>query len=203
MSNPGSLGTRIIRHPKNGSSVISQAIFPFYGAGLHPFPNAASNTGRQPRLFWQQEFNLPSYSNTTADTISNGILRQADENIARALNGRKFIVRLDANKALLPVCFWFSQETMSLAAQMPSVDLFWTQTYNHEAEAIRYKNLFKHIIGYGRILSMNEHAPIIQFEIDVNQEANNSLGEALFKGGADQQDVWINWSETSEFEINL
>lgn len=197
---PGSLGAKSILHPKNHKSVISCVNFAFYGSGRHPNKNSS---GTQIRQFWQQEFNLPNPNASIADTISSGITQGSDRNVASILNGHKFLVRLDAERATLPSCFWFTQKSMLLADQMSSQDSFYDMASGSDAEAIKYKNLFKIIIGFGRILSMHEQSPIIQFQIDSNQEPNNALGEALFHGGAENRDIWINWTETTEFEIQL
>jgi hypothetical protein len=175
-------------HPQDGSFDIHSAAFTFYVASLQKIEN---------------EFYVKR-SNEKGRTILTGCQNVADMNVAKLLQGRTFLI--DRAGRDLPLALGkFSKDFMGIVnAMQPSPD-----NERHEEnltgdifEATKFKIALKKILRHLRLIYTNESDDnLMLVRVDTDQSAGEGLIEALFRAGGEDRDIYISFTETTDFKL--
>lgn len=150
-----------------------------------------------------------SKTNEKSTTILKGCKNKARLKIAERLAGHKFLI--DRSGRELPISIGsFSPEVIELLSDngdpelIPSDtnELFTNGDLSGEVrDAIRFKLLLKSILMHSKLLYNNENDPnLLTFRIDTEQ-CGDGLINALFMNGSEDRDIYVSFTETTNFKL--
>lgn len=143
-------------------------------------------------------------SNEKGATILRGCKALGNSVLATKLKGKTFL--LDRmGRELPPGIGKFSPEVISEAAVFtPNAD-----NERHEDnltgdvfEATKFKLLLKSILPFCRLIYTSElDDNLILFRVDGDPNAGEGLIEAIFRAGAEDRDIYVSLTETTNFQL--
>jgi hypothetical protein len=145
-------------------------------------------------------------SNAKDTTIMNGVREAADRDIALQIKGHQFMIDR-SGRQMAPFLGHFTSKLRELASAIV-VDGGSEHIYDENqmlesdvVEAVRYKILLKKILLYSRITFCNhQDGNLITFEV-TGEETGEPLVQAVFQGGAEEQDLYLSLTETTNFSL--
>lgn len=142
-------------------------------------------------------------SNEKDKTIQRGFAKHANLEIAKRLEGRRFI--MDMRGRELPICLGrFSQQTMDIVnGFVPDSDNepFIQDLLGESRDATKFKLLLKSLLMYTRLLYTNESDnSLLTFEV-ITEPKGEGVLQAAFLGGSADADVWCSLAEITDFKL--
>jgi hypothetical protein len=174
--------------PVSGRYEVHGAAFTFYVGNMQKISN---------------EFDIPK-SNEKGVTILRGCKAMGSSTLAAKLKDHTFLLdRL--GRELPPGVGKFSPEVIAAAETF-------TPNANNERhednltgdvfDATKYKLLLKSLLPYGRLMYTNEGDDnLLLFRVETDASAGEGLIEAIFRAGAEDRDIFMSLTETTNFQL--
>jgi hypothetical protein len=145
-------------------------------------------------------------SNAKDATILRGCDHVADQEVAQALSGHQFLVHCKGRET--PTIFSISDKVQKVAGGQVVSGL--TEFYYDEAtvsdpeqaEAIKYKIMFKKILAFSKVVTVNANDNDLVIIEVTTQKGGEGAIDAIFRGATEEADVYLSITEVTDFDFD-